>query len=78
MADGAHLLAAFLVLSLLFVILIKVHKVTTGGAIGTIIIRLIVIAVISAILPPFTGRYSYRYMMGGRGMMNSYNIQVTP
>ncbi len=66
-------------LALLFVILTKVHKVTAGGAVGTILISLIVIAVVSAILSPFTGRYGYGSMMRGRGMMNSYyNFQVNP
>jgi len=72
------IIAGLWALALLFVILTKVHKVTAGGAIGTIIISLIILAIVSAILSPFTGRYSYKYMMGGRGMMNSYNIQVTP
>ncbi|MBN1258564.1 hypothetical protein JXA05_02300 [Candidatus Peregrinibacteria bacterium] len=71
-------------LALLFVILTKVHKVTVGGAIGTILISLVVLMAVSAILSPAMSRFGYKAGMGGAMNYhlnmgpNSYNFQINP
>jgi hypothetical protein len=52
-------------LILLFIILKVIHKLTTGGAIGTIIVGIIVIGIISMILSPVFGMMGFGYSMKG-------------
>jgi hypothetical protein len=58
-------IAAIWGLILLFVILKVIHKLTTGGAIGTIIVGIIVIGLISMILSPVFGIFGLGYSMKG-------------
>ncbi len=59
------LISAIWGLILLFVILKVIHKLTTGGAIGTIIVGFIVIGVISMLLAPVFGKFGFGYQMKG-------------
>lgn len=59
------LVAAIWGLILLFVILKVIHKLTTGGAIGTIIVGIIVMGLISMILSPVFGKMGFGYSMKG-------------
>lgn len=52
-------------LVLLYVILKNVHKLTTGGAIGTILVSIVVFMVISALLSPLYIKFGSYGMMGG-------------
>lgn len=56
-------------LILIFVILKTIHKLTTGGAIGTIIVAVIVLGILSMIIAPITGKLGFGYHNKG-----SYNF----
>jgi len=50
---------------LVFVILKVVHKLTTGGAFGAIIVGIIVMGVVSMILSPLLAKFGFGYQMQG-------------
>ena len=52
-------------LVLVFVILKAIHKLTTGGAIGTILVGIVVMAVVSMLLAPIYGLMGFGAMGGG-------------
>jgi len=52
-------------LILLYMILVNVHKLTSGGAIGTILVAIVVSMVISALLTPLYLRFGSYGIMGG-------------
>lgn len=65
-------------IALIFVILKEVHKLTTGGAIGTMLVSLIALVLIGIILSPFFSRlgvYDYNHTVrfdGGMMRMGGY------
>lgn len=68
-------------LVLMFVILKKIHKLTTGGALGTLLVTLIVMALIGLIITPTlaalgikTMPYGGGYMQGGSIHMDGYRM----
>jgi hypothetical protein len=65
-------------LILIFVILKVVHKLTTGGAIGTLIIGFVAMMIISAILSPIFAKLGYggfKYK-GGYDLRGGYEMEV--
>lgn len=60
-------------LVLVFVILKTIHKLTTGGAIGTILVGIVVMAVVSMLLAPIYGLIGIGTMRGG----SSFNFSPT-
>ena len=60
------LIVAIWGLILVFVILKTIHKLTTGGAIGTIIVGIIIMAVVSMIVSPIFGKIGLDSGMRGK------------
>ena len=58
-------------LLLVFVILKTVHKLTTGGAVGSILVAIIALWIISYILSPVYGKFGMGSMMNFSGYGNS-------
>jgi len=58
-------------LILLYLLLVNVHKLTSGGAVGTIIVSIVVSMVISALLTPLYFRLGSYGIMGGMQFSNS-------
>jgi hypothetical protein len=65
-------------LVLLFVILKAVHKLTTGGAIGTIIVGILVMWIISAVTAPIYAKFGTYGLINDTGIKNYGNSMVNP
>ena len=66
-------------LVLIFVILKTIHKLTTGGAIGTIIVSVIIIAIVGMILSPvyaMLGLGGSPMMQGWKGAEKGFNFNI--
>jgi len=61
-------------LALIFVILKVVHKLTTGGAIGTILVAIVALWIISYILTPVYSRFGMGSMMNFSGYNSKINV----